>query len=348
MTFKELKEQSDKITKYIFFGEEKYLFEDFLHHLKKKLNPSFRDFNFVSISQDKTDYIQALSHLESVPMMDVKKIICFSNFITRETSKSLWSKKEMDAFIQRVENADQSTYLVMYVGNEDRKNASYKKLSSLCTVFELKKLNEKELAAYVRYYCKKLNVEPEEEFISLYLKISAYHDKNAERNLYDINSDLEKLCAFLSKKGSITSEEMVSLVGDTETADIFALADAVLSKDMKRSLELYELLKKKDNSPKLALSLLSLLTSALSTYLYALNLIPKGYSQSTIAKELDVHPFRLKKALELKKRYSKVQAYKTFENLLALDQRFKSGNLPQDMMGELMIFEVCAKEEPSF
>lgn len=344
MTFKELKKQSDQIKKYIFFGEERYLFEDFLHHLKQKLDPSFCEFNFSSISQENINYVQAVSILESVPMMDRVKIVSFPNFMTRETSKNLWTKKEMESFLKRVENLDESTYLVLYVGNEDRRNSAYKKLESLCTTFELKKLNEKELKSYIRYSFKQRKLDVEETVVEEYLRLSAYHDKNVERNLYDVQGDLDKLSAFLLQKGKITREEMESLIQDTQSTDVFSLADAVLSKDTRRSFELYEILKKKDGTSKLTLSLLSLLTTSLSSYLYTIRLLPKGYSQAVIAKELEIHPFRLKKALDLKKHYNEEEARRKLEALLHLDHRFKSGILPQDMMGELIIVEMCIKE----
>lgn len=93
MTYKEQKNKAITPDKYILYGEEEFLMEDFVNFIRKKLNPAFSEFNFITIYQDKTDYLDAISKIESVPMMDVQKVIYFPEFMTRNTAKNLWSKK---------------------------------------------------------------------------------------------------------------------------------------------------------------------------------------------------------------------------------------------------------------
>lgn len=341
MTFKELKKKSDSIKKYVFFGEEQYLIDEFLALLKSYLNPSFIDFNFIVLTQDKTDYLAAISQIESVPMMDVLKIVYFPSFITRETGKSLWTKKELEEFLILVEHLDPSTYLVMNIDDENRKNSIYKRLCEISEVFELNKLKPKEFREHIRTRFEKEGLPMEEGFIARYEEVSAYYDKQLRRNLYDVDADLQKLIAFLKTKGGMSEEDMVALVGDMRTAELFTFIDVLLAGDQKRALEMYELLKKGDRSSKLPLTVLSLVTTSLSSYLYAVRMLKKGYSQAAIAKELSLHVFRIKKSLDLKKNYTQKRALQKLNALLELDLRFKSGGLVQDMMGEYIIFELC-------
>lgn len=341
MTFKELKKKSDSIKKYVFFGEEQYLADEFLALLKSYLEPSFADFNFITLTQDKTDYLTALSQIESVPMMDALKIIYFPSFITRETSKSLWTKKELEEFLRVVEALDPSTYLVVNVEAENRKNNIYKRLCEMSEVFELSKLKPKEFHEHIETRFEREGLSMEDGFIARYEELSGYYDKQLRRNLYDVDADLKKLIAFLKEKGRMSEEDMVTLVGDTRTAELFTFVDILLAGDRKRALEMYELLKRTDGSSKLPLTVLSLVTTSLSSYLYAVRMLKRGHSQASIAKELDLHVFRLKKSLDLKKYYTQERALRKFNALLELDRRFKSGGLVQDMMGEYIIFELC-------
>ena len=77
MTYKEQKNKAVAPDKYILYGEEAFLIEDFVNFIRKKLNPAFSEFNFITISQETTDYLDAISKIESVPMMDVQKVIYF-------------------------------------------------------------------------------------------------------------------------------------------------------------------------------------------------------------------------------------------------------------------------------
>ena len=63
--------------KFILTKGDKFLKEKFINMLKKELNPAFLTFNFISISQEKTDWNKTLSYIETIPMMDNKKIIYF-------------------------------------------------------------------------------------------------------------------------------------------------------------------------------------------------------------------------------------------------------------------------------
>ncbi|WP_454960381.1 hypothetical protein, partial [Filifactor alocis] len=56
MTYKEQKNKATTPDKYILYGEEEFLMEDFVNFIRKKLNPAFSEFNFITISQETTDY----------------------------------------------------------------------------------------------------------------------------------------------------------------------------------------------------------------------------------------------------------------------------------------------------
>lgn len=343
MRYKELKKQAKQPDKYMFYGKEEYFVDDFLKFLKERLNPSFAEFNFISVEQDKTSYLETLAKIESVPMMDTEKIIYFPNFVTGQNAKNSWSKKEMEEFVVITQNLAENTWLVLKMAGEDRRNNISRSLEEVCQVCKMDHLNEAELSSYIKNYFKKKKLHVEESLVAKYSSMCGYIGKNQEKTLYDINGDLEKLTAFLMQNNKISDEDLDKLIGDNKEADIFQLVDFALQGDRKKALQLYQKLSGKDNSTKTVLSVFSLLSSNLSIYIKALYFLDKGYNQATIAKKLGIHAFRVKKALELKRYYTKQQALKKLELLNELDYKFKTGALPMFVLGELILYQIGEK-----
>ena len=203
MTYKEQKNKAITPDKYILYGEEEFLMEDFVNFIRKKLNPAFSEFNFITIYQDKTDYLDAISKIESVPMMDVQKVIYFPEFMTRNTAKNLWSKKEMEQFVQRVANLSKDTWLIMKIAPEDRKNTIYKALEKICQCLDLKKLTDRELYSYIQYQLNQKKAPLSETMIKQFIEQSGYLGKLSNKTLYDVNLDLDKVVSFLLQKKDI-------------------------------------------------------------------------------------------------------------------------------------------------
>ena len=345
MTYKEQKNKAVAPDKYILYGEEAFLIEDFVNFIRKKLNPAFSEFNFITISQETTDYLDAISKIESVPMMDVQKVIYFPEFMTRNTAKNLWSKKEMEQFVQRVENLSKDTWLIMKIASEDRKNTIYKSLETLCQCLDLKKLTDRELYSYIQYQLNQKKAPLSETMIKQFIEQSGYLGKLSNKTLYDVNSDLDKVVSFLLQKKEIDEHILEQLMSPSDSGTIFDLENHILNGNTKEALKLYQILKLQNKNPEFQLSLLGILSKKIAVYMKSSYLLNQGYSQSKIAKELNVKLFYLTKALSLKKRYSYQESLTILNELNNMDYRYKIGEIPIYMLGELIILTVSKSKQ---
>ena len=66
----------------------------------------------------------------------------------------------------------------------------------------------------------------------------------------------------------------------------------------------------------------------------------KNISYNDIAKILDVHPFRVKKTLELIRYYSLKEISNILKNLALNDYKMKSGRIEADMLIDLLILNI--------
>lgn len=345
MTYKEQKNKATTPDKYILYGEEEFLMEDFVNFIRKKLNPAFSEFNFITISQETTDYLDAISKIESVPMMDVQKVIYFPEFMTRNTAKNLWSKKEMEQFVQRVENLSKDTWLIMKIAPEDRKNTIYQSLKTICQCLDLKKLIDRELYSYIQYQLNQKKAPLSETMIKQFIKQSGYLGKLSNKTLYDVNSDLDKVVSFLLQKKEIDEHILEQLMSPSDSGTIFDLENYIFTGNVKESFKLYEILELQNKNPEFQLSLLGILSKKIAVYMKSSYLLNQGYSQGKIAKELNVKPFYLTKALSLKKRYSYQESLTILNELNNIDYRYKTGEISIYRLVELTILTVSKAKQ---
>lgn len=345
MTYKEQKNKATTPDKYILYGEEEFLMEDFVNFIRKKLNPAFSEFNFITISQETTDYLDAISKIESVPMMDVQKVIYFPEFMTRNTAKNLWSKKEMEQFVQRVENLSKDTWLIMKIAPEDRKNTIYQSLKTICQCLDLKKLTDRELYSYIQYQLNQKKAPLSETMIKQFIKQSGYLGKLSNKTLYDVNSDLDKVVSFLLQKKEIDEHILEQLMSPSDSGTIFDLENYIFTGNVKESFKLYEILELQNKNPEFQLSLLGILSKKIAMYMKSSYLLNQGYSQGKIAKELNVKPFYLTKALSLKKRYSYQESLTILNELNNIDYRYKTGEISIYRLVELTILTVSKAKQ---
>lgn len=345
MTYKEQKNKATTPDKYILYGEEEFLMEDFVNFIRKKLNPAFSEFNFITISQETTDYLDVISKIESVPMMDVQKVIYFPEFMTRNTAKNLWSKKEMEQFVQRVENLSKDTWLIMKIAPEDRKNTIYQSLKTICQCLDLKKLTDRELYSYIQYQLNQKKAPLSETMIKQFIKQSGYLGKLSNKTLYDVNSDLDKVVSFLLQKKEIDEHILEQLMSPSDSGTIFDLENYIFTGNVKESFKLYEILELQNKNPEFQLSLLGILSKKIAVYMKSSYLLNQGYSQGKIAKELNVKPFYLTKALSLKKRYSYQESLTILNELNNIDYRYKTGEISIYRLVELTILTVSKAKQ---
>lgn len=177
-----------------------------------------------------------------------------------------------------------------------------------------------------------------EQLMKQFVEKSGYLDKFSRKTLYDINSDLNKVISFLLQNKDIDEQSLEQLMSPADSRTIFDLENDILQEKTEETLRLYQTLELQDKSAKLALSLFRQFIKKISNYMKASYLLNQGYSQSTIAKELNVKPFYLTKALSLKKRYSYQEALCILNRLSDIDYRYKIGEIPTYLLGEMILF----------
>ena len=228
---------------------------------------------------------------------------------------------------------------------EDRKNTIYQSLKTICQCLDLKKLTDRELYSYIQYQLNQKKAPLSETMIKQFIKQSGYLGKLSNKTLYDVNSDLDKVVSFLLQKKEIDEHILEQLMSPSDSGTIFDLENYIFTGNVKESFKLYEILELQNKNPEFQLSLLGILSKKIAVYMKSSYLLNQGYSQGKIAKELNVKPFYLTKALSLKKRYSYQESLTILNELNNIDYRYKTGEISIYRLVELTILTVSKAKQ---
>ena len=138
-----------------------------------------------------------------------------------------------------------------------------------------------------------------------------------------ILTELEKLKAYKLEEKEITKDDIDILVEKTISNNIFDLSDAIMRKDKKASIEIYNNIVSKGTD---TASIIGLVSNTYILYLQCKILFKDGLNKDSIADYLGIHPYRVSLALEQSTRYSREDLVSIIKGLFNLDYQFKIGN----------------------
>lgn len=338
--------------KFLIFGQEDYFISYAAETLKSTLNPQFAEFNYVELEHKTTEFNDFYFNLESVPMMDSRKVIHLKNFQFAQNANP-WNKEENMQFMELTKNL--SAEIVLLVSNanievpdKNAKKDNYpkqlKELEKIMHTFAWGKLNEKELEAYIVDIISQENLETQldKALIKYYIELTGYVFKDSNKNIREINTEISKIISYIKEKGSITTQDMENLFLRDYEADIFKLIDFIIRNKKQESFKMYTYLQNKGEP---SMKIMVTIGSSLSTMLKASYYSELGYTQQMIAQAMGKNPYAIKKGLENLRYIGRQKAIDALEAIIEVDYKFKNGLLPESVYGELTlsrIFEALA------
>lgn len=247
--------------------------------------------------------------------------------IGRNLSQSNFTEKDINTLNKYLNNPNNDVILIFTTSNIDTRKKSIKEIISKLTTINIETTPKEIIKDLFKDY------DIEYKVISL---LEEYYSDNLER----LVSECQKLkLAFIdTKKISYTgaSELLVKPLNKRDNL-AFDLVREIALKDKKKAINIYnELLSYNIES----YSLIGLLESQYRLLYQVKVLNKKNISYNDIAKELEVHPFRVKKTLELLRFYTLKEIRKLIKNLADVDFKIKSGIYENNIIIDLLILNI--------
>lgn len=313
---------------YLVYGDQEMLVNKMRDKLAKEYLGEINEFNLVNLDALKNTNLEISDELNSLPFGDDKKIVSLSNcyFLTNNNSECSCDSSVIDSYIDN--ETIGVNFIISVVNNKlDEKRNIVKKLKSNCKVIEVNSLNKKELPRIV----KQMFVQRKSEITD-----SALDEllSRLDNDMYQISNEVDKLATYSNK---IHLDDIKALTPRKLEDNVFDLIDALFKKNSNKAFLIYNDLKNLGNE---AIAIISIISSQVRFLYQVLVLYNKGYSDSNIANELSVHPYRVKMGIEKVKGYVEYELEDLLDKLSKLDIQIKTGDIDRFVGLELFILSM--------
>lgn len=311
---------------YLFYGEEDFLIKDAISDVEKKHQGG----QVITYDLSETNISVLLEDASMVSLFDDEKVIIGYNadFLSGASKKETINHN-IDSLSKYIDHPNPSTTLILTTFDKlDKRKNIVKKMLEKTSTKEFNKLNDNGLMAFAKNIFEK----------SLYqcsMKALTMLIDRVGNNLYLLNSECEKLMLYKMTEKKIEVEDIEEMIVKYDFDNIFALTDAVIKRDINMSLILYQELLKRNEEP---IKIIVLLANQFRLIFQVKRMYAKGFSETQIASDLGVHPYRVKLANEVK--LSSKELLKYISALADLDENIKMGKVNKDVGLELFLLKL--------
>lgn len=333
MKIKELKSELKKSNiqnVYLVTGKEEVFIKQVEKLFKELLLPEERDMNFSSFDLEDVSLDDAINEAISSPFFGEKRLVFINHpyFLTGEKSRS-FVEQNMDLLTEYVKNPTPSTIMVIFATYDklDSRKKVVKQLKKSAEIVDVSKMDSGHLVKTVNEDLKNDGYVINRDALDLLIN-------KTQGNYSQIVNQLEKLKLYALKSKVIDEKAVNQLVPQSLDDNVFELMNQILARNIYQAEELYQqfLLQKID-----PILLVAILMSQLRTLIQTKILSERGLSESTISKNLKLHPYRVKMSLKQARNLEIQQLILMFHSIVDLDYQIKSGQGDKELLFDLFI-----------
>ena len=307
---------------YILYGLDKSLIKNELNKIIKKINIT----DIITYDLDNSNIIDIIDDASTISMFSTKKIIVVENSIFLCANKTIENIEILEKYLK---NYNSDTYVIFTVNNEniDSRKKIVKIIKEIGEIQELNDIDDKYLNNYINTYLKENDYKIED--INYFLKKTG-------KNLNNIKNELDKLLIYKMNDKTITNKDIDKILVRVLESEIFVLTDAIIARDIPKSLDL---LKEFLNNNYEEMQIIMLLASQFRFLFQVKRLLNKNKSENEIAKILEVNPYRVKFTKKKLYNYSEKLLFSYIKKLAKIDHDIKLGIMDKKLALELFIIE---------
>ncbi len=247
--FRKIMEQRDIKGAYLFMGEEGLVIEKTIDYIVNTyIDETFKDFNYTFLNGNNLILDNFYSYLETLPFMSSKRVVIINELQDFQSRFNL-----NDLFFETVEGLPDDTIVIFYDSEQNlKKNTQlYKFFKKINRVVEFGKLNNYEVSNFLKRELMKNDKFISDGDLSYFIMLTGYLNKKVEMNLYDVETELEKLISY-STDSNITREDIDKTIKKANDSDIFNLLNSLADKKPGDALRyLHDLYDKNEPIPSL-------------------------------------------------------------------------------------------------
>ena len=303
---------------YLLYGEEAFLKNSYKNRLKEAIIGD-DTMNFARFEGKGLDVDELIRLADTMPFFAERRLILVED--------SGFFKSASDALVQYLPSMPDTTILLFVETEVDKRNRLYKKVKDMGYAAELNRQDSAQLARWAGGILTREQKKITKHTMELFLSM-------AGDDMENIRMDLEKLISYTLGREVITDEDVMAVCTVQVTNRIFEMVSAIVNRQPRKAMDLYEDLLTLKEPP---MRILFLIARQFNQLLQVKDLMGKGMDKGTIASKLKMQPFVVGKTMPQARQFGREQILSYVEFCVETEEAVKSGRLQDRLAVELLI-----------
>lgn len=303
---------------YLLYGEEAFLKNSYKNRLKEAIIGD-DTMNFARFEGKGLDVDELIRLADTMPFFAERRLILVED--------SGFFKSASDALVQYLPSMPDTTILLFVETEVDKRNRLYKKVKDMGYAAELNRQDSAQLARWAGGILTREQKKITKHTMELFLSM-------AGDDMENIRMELEKLISYTLGQEVITDEDVLAVCTVQVTNRIFEMVSAIVNRQPRKAMDLYEDLLTLKEPP---MRILFLIARQFNQLLQVKDLMGKGMDKGTIASKLKMQPFVVGKTMPQARQFGREQILSYVEFCVETEEAVKSGRLQDRLAVELLI-----------
>ena len=314
--------KNDLAPVYFIYGSEAYFIENLKNQLIEKIAGNNED-SLSVYDLEEISIEDVVNDAETYPFFSDRKLVIATNpvFLKAKPDK-LPFEHDISALEKYIMSpVDYSTLVIIapYEKVDERKKIN-KLLKKQTTVAVCNPIKDNDLKQWIDSLARQLTIT---------ISSGAYEIFEAElsTNLHQLENEIKKIALYVGQNGEITKEIAEEMVSHTTNTSSLRLVDAVIERNLHKAIRIYKDLEKMKEEP---IALIGLIAFQFRSILRVKLLKQQGYSQFQMQKQLGIHPYVVKIALNRERKFTEDKLERIMIQLTNTDATIKQGKWKKD------------------
>lgn len=306
---------------YLFYGSEAYLKHQYRQNLVSALTAGEDMMNFSKFEGKGINIREVIDLAETMPFFSERRVILIE--------QSGFFKNKCDELAEYLPTLPDYLCMIFVEDEVDKRSRTYKALLKQGIAVEFNTPSKETLEKWILTQLKAAGKNITRANMELFLEMTGMDMSN-------IRLELDKLISYTLPKTVIETKDIETVCSAEIPGQIFDMISAVTEKNQKRALELYYDLLFLKEPP---LKILVLLSKEFNTLLQICELLAEGHPQKSIAGQIGMQDFAVRKRLPIARRYEIGTLRQAVEDCVEMDEAVKTGRIEDTLSVELLIIK---------
>ena len=314
---------------YVFYGEEKYLQQEYLRKIKKIFGELSLGIKYILLDENKIDTL--ISDIETPAFGYEKKLIIIrdSNLFKKDCKSPM--KEKFKKYVSENMDIINEAVVIVFIEEIVHKMDLYKTVEKNAVIIETKELKPIEIKNRLKRICAMYKVQISDQNLN-------YLIETAGTSMQDLINEIRKLIEYAGENGEIKKEDIDKLTIKEIQAIIFDLTDYLGTKNTEKALEvLNNLIYNKEPLQKIIITLYNHFRK-----IYLTKLALK--ERRDLVEVLSLKPNQVFLTTKYRKQaeyFKEKEILQILKELIDLDYKSKSGQIDLDIGLKTVLCKNC-------